>query len=59
MFAQFANDSLDENSHSSQLRELLKIDHPEIDKLRLVLKEFRDEELEHLDTAVDHDAKRV
>ncbi|KAJ3011133.1 ubiquinone biosynthesis monooxygenase Coq7 [Thoreauomyces humboldtii] len=43
--------------YNDQLRDLLKIDHPEVAKLRGVIKQFRDEELEHLDTAVDHDAK--
>ncbi|TPX62022.1 hypothetical protein SpCBS45565_g07098 [Spizellomyces sp. 'palustris'] len=45
--------------YNDQLRELLKIDHPEVDKLREVIKQFRDEELEHLDTAVDHEAKHA
>ncbi|KAJ3183509.1 ubiquinone biosynthesis monooxygenase Coq7 [Geranomyces variabilis] len=45
--------------YNDQLRELLKIDHPEVAKLRAVIKQFRDEELEHLDTAVVHDAKNA
>ncbi|KAI9005343.1 ubiquinone biosynthesis protein Coq7, partial [Gaertneriomyces semiglobifer] len=45
--------------YNDQLRELLKIDHPEVHKLREVIKRFRDEELEHLDTAVDHDAQKA
>ncbi|KAI8822685.1 COQ7-domain-containing protein [Fimicolochytrium jonesii] len=45
--------------YNDQLRELLKIDHPEVEKLRGVIKRFRDEELEHLDTAVIHDAKEA
>ncbi|KAJ3044009.1 ubiquinone biosynthesis monooxygenase Coq7 [Rhizophlyctis rosea] len=44
--------------YNDQLRELLKINHPEVDKLRLIIKRFRDEELEHLDTAVEEDAKK-
>ncbi|KAI9205284.1 ubiquinone biosynthesis protein Coq7 [Polychytrium aggregatum] len=45
--------------YNDQLRELLKIDDPEIAKLRAVIKKFRDEELEHLNTAVDHEAKKA
>ncbi|KAJ3297725.1 hypothetical protein HK104_000203 [Borealophlyctis nickersoniae] len=45
--------------YNDQLRELLKINNPEIAKLRDVIKRFRDEELEHLDTAVDNDAKQA
>ncbi|KAI8910030.1 ubiquinone biosynthesis protein COQ7-domain-containing protein [Powellomyces hirtus] len=45
--------------YNDQLRELLKINHPEVEKLRAVIKQFRDEELEHLDTALDHDAKNA
>ncbi|KAJ3116149.1 hypothetical protein HK098_006676 [Nowakowskiella sp. JEL0407] len=45
--------------YNDQLRELLKIDTPEIDKLKTVIQRFRDEELEHLNTAVDHDAQKV
>ncbi|KAJ3050284.1 ubiquinone biosynthesis monooxygenase Coq7 [Rhizophlyctis rosea] len=43
--------------YNDQLRELLKINHPEVNKLRHIIKRFRDEELEHLDTAVEQDAK--
>ncbi|KAI9094870.1 ubiquinone biosynthesis protein COQ7-domain-containing protein [Phlyctochytrium arcticum] len=45
--------------YNDQLRELLKIDHPEVDKLKIIIKRFRDEELEHLDTAVDHHAHKA
>ncbi|KAJ1653465.1 ubiquinone biosynthesis monooxygenase Coq7 [Dispira simplex] len=45
--------------YDDQLRELLKIDHPEIENLRRIIKEFRDDELEHLDTAVEHDARQA
>ncbi|KAI1311541.1 hypothetical protein EDD11_003457 [Mortierella claussenii] len=45
--------------YNDQLRELLKIDHPDIDELRKVVKQFRDDELEHLETALDHDAQKA
>ncbi|KAL1923388.1 uncharacterized protein VTP21DRAFT_8368 [Calcarisporiella thermophila] len=45
--------------YNDQLRELLKIDHPDIAELRKIIAKFRDEELEHLDTAVDHDAQKA
>ncbi|RKP27056.1 ubiquinone biosynthesis protein COQ7-domain-containing protein [Syncephalis pseudoplumigaleata] len=45
--------------YDDQLRELLKIVHPEIENLRKIIKEFRDDELEHLDTAVQHDAHKA
>ncbi|KAG0277563.1 ubiquinone biosynthesis monooxygenase Coq7 [Linnemannia exigua] len=45
--------------YNDQLRELLKIDHPDIDELRKVVKQFRDEELEHLETALEHDAQKA
>ncbi|KAK9712946.1 ubiquinone biosynthesis monooxygenase Coq7 [Basidiobolus ranarum] len=47
------------NHYNDQIRELLKIDHPDVEKLRPILKQFRDEELEHLNTAVEHDAHKV
>ncbi|KAJ1972881.1 ubiquinone biosynthesis monooxygenase Coq7 [Dimargaris xerosporica] len=47
------------NHYDDQLRELLKIDHPEVENLRQIIKEFRDDELEHLDTAVEHDAHQA
>jgi len=34
-------------------------DHPSLPLLREVIKEFRDDELEHLDTAVDHNSQRA
>lgn len=34
-------------------------DSPEIQHLRSTIKVFRDEELEHLDTAIEHDAKKA
>ncbi|KAG0378988.1 ubiquinone biosynthesis monooxygenase Coq7 [Mortierella sp. AD032] len=45
--------------YNDQLRELLKIDHPDIAELRKVVKQFRDEELEHLETALEHDAQKA
>ncbi|KAI8894317.1 ubiquinone biosynthesis protein COQ7 [Globomyces pollinis-pini] len=45
------------NHYNDQIRELAKLDHPEIERLIKVLQEFRDEELEHKETAVDLDAK--
>ncbi|KAG0256683.1 hypothetical protein DFQ27_005543 [Actinomortierella ambigua] len=45
--------------YNDQLRELLKIDHPDIDKLRTIVQQFRDDELEHLETALDHDAQKA
>ncbi|KAF9928258.1 ubiquinone biosynthesis monooxygenase Coq7 [Linnemannia zychae] len=45
--------------YNEQLRELLKIDHPDIDELRKVVKQFRDDELEHLETAIEHDAQKA
>ncbi|KAK3810524.1 MAG: ubiquinone metabolism-related protein [Linnemannia elongata] len=45
--------------YNDQLRELLKIDHPDIAELRKVVKQFRDDELEHLETALEHDAQKA
>ncbi|KAF9971463.1 hypothetical protein BGZ73_005599 [Actinomortierella ambigua] len=45
--------------YNDQLRELLKIDHPDIAKLRTIVQQFRDDELEHLETALDHDAQKA
>ncbi|KAG1843591.1 COQ7-domain-containing protein [Suillus subalutaceus] len=39
--------------------ELLPSSHPSIPLLRDVIKEFRDDELEHLDTAVEHHSQRA
>jgi ubiquinone biosynthesis monooxygenase Coq7 len=42
------------------LRELLKIEGSEdADRLRDIVKQFRDDELHHLDTAVDCNARKV
>jgi ubiquinone biosynthesis monooxygenase Coq7 len=47
----------------SQIRALKplieKHDHPSLPLLRDVLKEFRDDELEHLDTAVEEGAQKA
>ncbi len=45
----------------SQLRELdeLPSEHPSVGLLKDVLREFRDDELEHLDTAVDNGAQKA
>ncbi|KAG0045638.1 ubiquinone biosynthesis monooxygenase Coq7 [Gryganskiella cystojenkinii] len=45
--------------YNDQLRELLKIDHPDIAELRKVVQQFRDDELEHLETALEHDAQKA
>jgi ubiquinone biosynthesis monooxygenase Coq7 len=46
---------------SSQLKEMASLpsDHPSIPLLQDVVKEFRDDELEHLDIAVENDAQRA
>ncbi|KAF7322762.1 5-demethoxyubiquinone hydroxylase, mitochondrial [Mycena chlorophos] len=47
--------------YDDQLREMesLPSDHPSVPLLREVIREFRDDELEHLDIAVEHDAQRA
>lgn len=47
--------------HCSQLKELESFpqDHPSIPLLQEVIKEFRDDELEHLDTAIEHDSQKA
>ncbi|TPX37266.1 hypothetical protein SeMB42_g06971 [Synchytrium endobioticum] len=46
--------------YNDQLRELLQIEgNEEVNKLRQVIKDFRDDELEHLDTAVQYDAHQA
>ncbi len=46
---------------SSQLKALEQLpqDHPSVPLLRDVIKEFRDDELEHLDIAVEHDSQKA
>ena len=43
----------------SQLKDLQGFTHPSIVLLRDVIREFRDDELEHLDTAVENDSQRA
>ncbi len=45
----------------SQLKELneMKSSHPSISLLKDVIREFRDDELEHLDTAVEYHSQRA
>ncbi|KAF8212506.1 COQ7-domain-containing protein [Mycena galopus ATCC 62051] len=47
--------------YDDQLKEMesLPSEHPSIPLLRDVVREFRDDELEHLDIAVEHDAQRA
>ncbi|PBK96618.1 COQ7 protein [Armillaria gallica] len=47
--------------YDDQLKEMesLPSDHPSVPLLREVIREFRDDELEHLDTAVQNDAQRA
>lgn len=47
--------------YDDQLSDLdkLKTDHPSIPLLKSVIREFRDDELEHLDTAVEHHSQRA
>ncbi|KAI8866710.1 COQ7-domain-containing protein [Ramicandelaber brevisporus] len=47
------------NHYNEQLRELMHVDHEKVKELRDVIKQFRDDELEHLDTAVEHDAQKA
>jgi 3-demethoxyubiquinol 3-hydroxylase len=46
---------------TSQLKELkaFSTEHPSVPLLRDIIHEFRDDELEHLDTAVEHDSQRA
>ena len=43
----------------SQLKDLQGFTHPSVVLLRDVIREFRDDELEHLDTAVEHNSQRA
>ncbi|KAI0050016.1 COQ7 protein [Auriscalpium vulgare] len=47
--------------YDDQLKEMdeLSTSHPSIPLLKDVIREFRDDELEHLDTAVEHDSQRA
>lgn len=37
----------------------MKTDHPSMVMLKEVIEEFRDDELEHLDAAVEHNSQRA
>ena len=45
----------------SQLKEMAEFDteHPSLPLLKDIIREFRDDELEHLDTAIEHDSQRA
>ncbi|KAJ1996583.1 ubiquinone biosynthesis monooxygenase Coq7 [Coemansia thaxteri] len=43
--------------YNDQLRDLHKLKYPQLDELKQTIAKCRDEELEHLDTAVDHGAQ--
>ncbi|KAI0287931.1 COQ7 protein [Russula brevipes] len=45
--------------YDDQLKDLRGMAHPSIVLLRDVIREFRDDELEHLDTAVEHNSQRA
>ncbi|KAI0255386.1 COQ7 protein [Lactifluus subvellereus] len=45
--------------YDDQLKDLQGLKHPSIVLLRDVIREFRDDELEHLDTAVEHNSQRA
>lgn len=55
-------DDITTHNHShSQIIQLKKFEHlhPDLVKLRETCEQFRDDELEHLDTAVDHGAQQA
>lgn len=45
--------------YNDQLRDIHNIKHEEYDELRRCIRKFRDEELEHLDHAVENDAQKA
>jgi len=45
--------------YDDQLKDLQGFTHPSVMLLRDVIREFRDDELEHLDTAVEHDSQKA
>jgi len=45
--------------YDDQLKDLQGVSHPSIVLLRDVIREFRDDELEHLDTAVENNSQRA
>ncbi|XP_064626231.1 5-demethoxyubiquinone hydroxylase, mitochondrial-like isoform X1 [Lineus longissimus] len=47
------------NHYTSQIRELVEDDPERHKELLETIKQFRDEELEHLDTGIEHDAEQA
>ncbi|CAG8760532.1 9509_t:CDS:2 [Gigaspora margarita] len=47
-----------ETSFDSQLRDLLHVENVDVEDLKKIIKEFRDDELHHLDTAVDYESQK-
>ncbi|KAI9291670.1 ubiquinone biosynthesis protein COQ7 [Neoconidiobolus thromboides FSU 785] len=45
--------------YNDQLRDLAEIKTEEMKEMRKTIKQFRDDELEHLETAIDHDAQKA
>ncbi|CAG8635775.1 15906_t:CDS:2, partial [Cetraspora pellucida] len=45
--------------YNDQLRDLLHIENVDVEDLKKIIKEFRDDELHHLDTAVDYEARKA
>ncbi|KAJ1933543.1 ubiquinone biosynthesis monooxygenase Coq7, partial [Linderina pennispora] len=45
------------NHYNDQLRDLHQLKYPELDELKRTIAKCRDEELEHLETALEHGAK--
>ena len=45
----------------SQLKEMAEFttEHPSLPLLKDIIREFRNDELEHLDTAIEHDSQRA
>ena len=52
-----AVESVITDHYNSQLRELIALGEEENKELIEVIKKFRDEEMEHHDTGLDHDAE--
>ncbi|CAG8765270.1 14120_t:CDS:2, partial [Dentiscutata heterogama] len=44
--------------YNDQLRDLLHIENVDVEDLKKIIKEFRDDELHHLDTAVDYESQK-
>lgn len=47
--------------YDDQLKEMAEFttEHPSLPLLKDIIREFRDDELEHLDTAIEHDSQRA